>query len=301
MTLELEGLTKVYKDKTALDDVSFSFTPGIYGLLGPNGAGKSTMMNLISDNLTPSKGRVLLDGRGIDELGSEYRKLLGYMPQQQNIYPELSLRRFLYFMASLKGLKKSEAGEDIDHYVRMVKLDDVLGKKLGAFSGGMKQRALIAQALIGNPGILILDEPTAGLDPKERIRIRNLISEVAKDKIVIIATHVVTDVEFIAKDIVMLSNGKIIRSGSPSKLLQELDGKVWNIFLSDNEIDGMVKKKNLGEKELVEVFTGYLVSNFSRDADGVIARIIADSYDGRWQKEAVRPNLEDLYLYLNGD
>ena len=198
MTLELEGLTKVYKDKTALDDVSFSFTPGIYGLLGPNGAGKSTMMNL-----TPSKGRVLLDGRGIDELGSEYRKLLGYMPQQQNIYPELSLRRFLYFMASLKGLKKSEAGEDIDHYVRMVKLDDVLGKKLGAFSGGMKQRALIAQALIGNPGILILDEPTAGLDPKERIRIRNLISEVAKDKIVIIATHVVTDVEFIAKEIVM--------------------------------------------------------------------------------------------------
>ena len=256
MTLELEGLTKVYKDKTALDDVSFSFTPGIYGLLGPNGAGKSTMMNLISDNLTPSKGRVLLDGRGIDELGSEYRKLLGYMPQQQNIYPELSLRRFLYFMASLKGLKKSEAGEDIDHYVRMVKLDDVLGKKLGAFSGGMKQRALIAQALIGNPGILI-------------------------------ATHVVTDVEFIAKEIVMLSNGKIIRSGSPSKLLQELDGKVWNIFLSDNEID--------------EVNTGYKVSNISRDADGVIARIIADSYDGRWQKEAVRPNLEDLYLYLNGD
>lgn len=287
MTLELEGLTKVYKDKTALDDVSFSFTPGIYGLLGPNGAGKSTMMNLISDNLTSSKGRVLLDGRGIDELGSEYRKLLGYMPQQQNIYPELSLRRFLYFMASLKGLKKSEAGKDIDHYVRMVKLDDVLGKKLGAFSGGMKQRALIAQALIGNPGILILDEPTAGLDPKERIRIRNLISEVAKDKIVIIATHVVTDVEFIAKEIVMLSNGKIIRSGSPSKLLQELDGKVWNIFLSDNEID--------------EVNTGYKVSNISRDADGVIARIIADSYDGRWQKEAVRPNLEDLYLYLNGD
>lgn len=132
-----------------------------------------------------------------------------------------------------------------------------------------------------------MDEPTAGLDPKERIRIRNLISEVAKDKIVIIATHVVTDVEFIAKEIVMLSNGKIIRSGSPSKLLQELDGKVWNIFLSDNEID--------------EVNTRYKVSNISRDADGVIARIIADSYDGSWQKEAVRPNLEDLYLYLNGD
>ncbi len=287
MILKLEGLTKNYKDKVALDGITFSFTPGIYGLLGPNGAGKSTMMNLITDNLTPTKGRVLLDEKSIDELGSEYRKLLGYMPQQQNIYPELSLRRFLYFMASLKGLKKSEAQKDINHYVRMVKLEDVLGKKLGTFSGGMKQRALIAQALIGNPGILILDEPTAGLDPKERIRIRNLISEVARDKIVIIATHVVTDIEFIAKEIIMLNSGNIIRSGSPSELLSELDGKVWNIFLSDEEID--------------EINVKYKVSNISRDAEGVIARIIADSYDGRWKKEAVRPNLEDLYLYLNGD
>lgn len=287
MTLELEGLTKNYKDKVALDGITFSFTPGIYGLLGPNGAGKSTMMNLITDNLTPTKGRVLLDEKSIDELGSEYRKLLGYMPQQQNIYPELSLRRFLYFMASLKGLNKSEAEKDINHYVRMVKLDDVLGKKLGTFSGGMKQRALIAQALIGNPSILILDEPTAGLDPKERIRIRNLISEVARDKIVIIATHVVTDIEFIAKEIIMLNSGNIIRSGSPSELLKELEGKVWNIFITD--------------EELYEVNDKYKVSNISRDTEGVIARIIADSYDGRWKKEAVRPNLEDLYLYLNGD
>jgi len=287
MEIKIRELCKSYGKKKALQNFDATFENGIYGILGPNGAGKSTLMNILTDNLLRDSGRILCGGKDILKWGAAYRKSLGYMPQQQNIYPELSLRRFLYFMASLKGLKKSEAGEDIDHYVRMVKLDDVLGKKLGAFSGGMKQRALIAQALIGNPGILILDEPTAGLDPKERIRIRNLISEVAKDKIVIIATHVVTDVEFIAKEIVMLSNGKIIRSGSPSKLLKELDGKVWNIFLSDNEID--------------EVNTGYKVSNISRDADGVIARIIADSYDGRWQKEAVRPNLEDLYLYLNGD
>ena len=287
MQLEICNVKKQYKDKCAVNGVNLLLTPGVWGLLGANGAGKSTLMNLLTDNVKRDSGEILYDGKEILKMGGSYLEKVGYMPQQQNIYPELSLRRFLYFMASLKGLKKSEAGEDIDHYVRMVKLDDVLGKKLGAFSGGMKQRALIAQALIGNPGILILDEPTAGLDPKERIRIRNLISEVAKDKIVIIATHVVTDVEFIAKEIVMLSNGKIIRSGSPSKLLNELDGKVWNIFLSDNEID--------------EVNTGYKVSNISRDADGVIARIIADSYDGRWQKEAVRPNLEDLYLYLNGD
>ncbi len=287
MTLKLEGLAKNYKEKAALGCVTFSFTPGIYGLLGPNGAGKSTLMNLIADNLKPTRGRVLLDEKSIDEMGKEYRKLLGYMPQQQNIYPELSLRRFLYFMAALKGLKKSEAEKDINRYVKMVKLEDVLGKKLGTFSGGMKQRALIAQTLIGNPGILILDEPTAGLDPKERIRIRNLISEVASDKIVIIATHVVTDIEFIVKEIILLNNGNIIRSGSPSALLNELDGKVWNIFLSDEEI--------------AEINAKYKVSNISRDTEGVVARIVADSYEGRWKKEAVRPNLEDLYLYLNGD
>lgn len=287
MILKLDSLTKIYKDKVALDGITFSFTPGIYGLLGPNGAGKSTMMNLITDNLNPTKGSVLLDGKTIDEVGSEYRKLLGYMPQQQNIYPELSLRRFMYFMASLKGLEKSEAEKDINHYVRMVNLEDALGKKLGALSGGMKQRALIAQALIGNPGILILDEPTAGLDPKERIRIRNLISEVARDKIAIIATHVVPDIEFIAKEIIMLNSGSIIRSGSPSHLLKELEGKVWNIFITD--------------EELYEVNDKYKVSNISRDTEGIIARIIADSYDDRWKREAVRPNLEDLYLYLNGD
>ncbi|MBR7019768.1 MAG: ATP-binding cassette domain-containing protein [Lachnospiraceae bacterium] len=286
MKLDLEGLTKTYKDKVALSEITFSFTPGIYGLLGPNGAGKSTMMNLITDNLVPDGGRVLLDGKSIRELGAGYRKLLGYMPQQQNIYPDITLRRFLFFMASLKDLPKGRAAEEIESLVGTVNLTDVLSKKLGAFSGGMKQRALLAQALLGNPGILILDEPTAGLDPKERIRVRNLISEAARDKIVIIATHVVTDVEFIAKEILMLNGGKILRSGAPAVLLRELEGKVWNASITDGELDSVNER--------------YRVSNIARDGDGVLVRIVGDPVDDGLRKEAVRPNLEDLYLYLNG-
>ena len=268
MKLQLSELTKKYKDKLALDHITFSFTSGIYGLLGPNGAGKSTMMNLITDNISPTSGRILIDDRNIKDIDKEYRKLLGYMPQQQNFYPELTLLRFMFFIASLN-------------------LYDVREKRIGTFSGGMRQRALIAQALIGNPKILILDEPTAGLDPKERIRIRNLISEVSRDKIVIIATHVVADVEFIAKEIIMLNSGVILKSGKPADLLAEINGKVWNIYISDREITEVNDKNK--------------VSNISREGESVIARIVAESYEDKWESETVRPDLEDLYLYLNGE
>ena len=287
MKLQLSELTKKYNDKLALDHITFSFTSGIYGLLGPNGAGKSTMMNLITDNISPTSGRILIDDRNIKDIDKEYRKLLGYMPQQQNFYPELTLLRFMYFIASLKGLNKHEAKLDIEYYLKMVNLYDVREKRIGTFSGGMRQRALIAQALIGNPKILILDEPTAGLDPKERIRIRNLISEVSRDKIVIIATHVVADVEFIAKEIIMLNSGVILKSGKPADLLAEINGKVWNIYISDREI--------------TEVNDKYKVSNISREGESVIARIVAESYEDKWESETVRPDLEDLYLYLNGE
>lgn len=287
MKLQLSELTKKYNDKLALDHITFSFTSGIYGLLGPNGAGKSTMMNLITDNISPTSGRILIDDKNIKDIDKEYRKLLGYMPQQQNFYPELTLLRFMYFIASLKGLNKHEAKRDIEYYLKMVNLYDVREKRLGTFSGGMRQRALIAQALIGNPKILILDEPTAGLDPKERIRIRNLISEVSRDKIVIIATHVVADVEFIAKEIIMLNSGVILKSGKPADLLAEINGKVWNIYISDREI--------------TEVNDKYKVSNISREGESVIVRIVAESYEDKWESETVRPDLEDLYLYLNGE
>ncbi len=191
MELKIENLVKDYGQNRALDNFNYTFTEGVYGLLGPNGAGKSTMMNIITDNLAATSGKITFDGEDIKKLGSEYLRQLGFMPQQQNLYPSFSGLRFMYYMAALKGLKKKEADEQIPKLIKMVNLAGHEDKKLGAYSGGMKQRILIAQALLGNPKILIMDEPTAGLDPKERIRIRNIISEVSRDKTVILATHVV--------------------------------------------------------------------------------------------------------------
>ena len=282
--LSTSGLTKQFGHHKAVNNVDLHVKKGaIYGFIGRNGAGKTTFLKMISGLSKPTDGEIQMFGYRNEEL-KNVRSRISCLIEAPGIYGNMSAYHNLAIKCRLFGINDSKYIENI---LKIVGLSEVGKKKTKHFSLGMKQRLGIAQAMLNDPCILILDEPTAGLDPKERIRIRNLISEVAKDKIVIIATHVVTDVEFIAKEIVMLSNGKIIRSGSPSKLLQELDGKVWNIFLSDNEID--------------EVNTRYKVSNISRDADGVIARIIVDSYDGRWQKEAVRPNLEDLYLYLNGD
>ena len=284
MTLELEGLTKVYKDKTALDDVSFSFTPGIYGLLGPNGAGKSTMMNLISDNLTPSKGRLLLDGRGIDELGSEYRKLLGYMPQQQQLYETFTVTEFLAYMGTLKGMKKKEIRARMELLFPLLNLDKVKRKKIKELSGGMKQRVLLLQALLNDPKILILDEPTAGLDPKERIRIRNLISDLSQDRIVLIATHVVSDIEFISKEILLMKNGRLIDKASPEQLQAKIQGKVFEM--------------SVGQQELEEVKEKFEISNLFRKDGQIIVRVVTQKRpEGYDEIREAAPTLEDVYLY----
>lgn len=208
--LELCNISKKYKEKIALNDVSLKLDNGIYGLLGPNGAGKSTLMNIITGNLEPTEGTIKWDGKEVKELGSNYRSLLGYAPQQQGMYETFSGRRFLSYMATLKGISKSSMEDEINRVLLYVNMVGKSNQKIGTYSGGMKQRILIAQAIIGNPKLIILDEPTAGLDPKERVRIRERIAELSKDKIILVSTHVVSDIESIAKKIILIKTGEII-------------------------------------------------------------------------------------------
>ena len=285
-TLEIKNISKTYKKGTvkALDDFSVTLTSGVYGLLGPNGAGKSTLMNIITDNLNADNGEILYDGEDIKKLGKDYRTVLGYMPQQQGLYDDFTLNRFLWYMAALKGLKKKEAKQKITSLLETVNLKDSAHKKLGSFSGGMKQRALIAQALLNDPKILILDEPTAGLDPKERIRIRNFISEIAENKIVLISTHVVSDIEFIAKEIILLKSGQLVSHDTCNNLIKEIENKVFEI-----ETD----------KDNLKYFQdNYRVSNLYHSDDKIIVRTVTDNPPEGYKIQPVKPTLEDLYLYV---
>lgn len=208
--LTIHHITKKYKDKTALDDVSLELDCGIYGLLGPNGAGKSTLMNIITGNIKPTEGSVLWDGVDIRELGGGFRSLIGYAPQQQGLYNSFSGRRFLSYMAALKGIPKKEVCSEIQRVLSYVNMQEAANRAIGGYSGGMKQRILIAQAILGNPKLIVLDEPTAGLDPKERVRVREQIKTLAGDKIILVSTHVVSDIAPIAKEILLIRSGNII-------------------------------------------------------------------------------------------
>ncbi len=286
MRLQINNLTKRYGQKTALNNFTYEFSDGIYGLLGPNGAGKSTLMKIITQIIEQTSGEIVADGRKIKKHDREYRKLLGFMPQQQAIYPDFTLTRFLFYMAALKGLTKKQAAPQISELIKRVNLEDCAKMKLGGFSGGMKQRALLAQALLGEPKIIILDEPTAGLDPKERISLRNLIAETAFDKIVIIATHVVPDVEYISKEVLLLKDGQIIDSGAPSDICKAIDNKVAELRIEQSRLDEIQGKMK--------------IASLSRDGDKILARVISDTEpDGNYH--TVKPTLEDLYLYHFGE
>ena len=219
MKLELKDLTKRYGPLVALDSFSITFEPGIYGVLGANGAGKSTMINLITDNVKRDGGSVTFDGEDILKLGDQFRAVLGYMPQQQGIYEAMTARSFVTYMGRLKGMKGKELHAQVDEVLELTNLSGVRHKKVGGFSGGMKQRVLLAQALLGDPKVLLLDEPTAGLDPKERVRIRNFIKELAKDRIVLLATHIVSDIESIADQVLLMKKGRLLRVDTPQALI----------------------------------------------------------------------------------
>lgn len=292
MELLLENLSKTYGTVQALKSVSYTFEPGVYGILGANGAGKSTMINLITDNVSRdgggNGGKILFDGVDILKLGKKFRALVGYMPQQQGFYEDFSPKAFLKYMAEIKGVRgKNDKGQtvnqQIDELLEVVNLTNVAYKKIGGFSGGMKQRVLLAQALLGNPKILILDEPTAGLDPKERIGIRNYIAELSKDKIILFATHVVSDIECIADRVMLLKKGEIIAEGTPVELIEQMQGKVAEITCSLDDVSDLQEK--------------YKVGNIRQRKNGLALRIVGDELP----EEAVKVNdnidLEDVYLY----
>lgn len=283
MILKLNEVTKRYGKTVALKDVSMELTEGIYGLLGPNGAGKSTLMNILVNDMLPDSGNVLYDGADINKLGVKYRKRIGYMPQQQGMYDYFTGYRFLSYIAALKGMNPKEASEQIRVVADKVNLGQYLGKKVGSYSGGMKQRLLIAQSILDNPQILILDEPTAGLDPKERIRIRNLISEIAKDKIVLIATHVVQDIEYIAKEIIMLKKGELICKDVSKTIESKLQNKVFEIHCL--------------EEHIPTISQSYLITSLFREEHGIKVRVIGETTPSGFAYEPVAASLEDCYLY----
>lgn len=283
MNIEIKNLIKKYGKKKAVDDINMVLDSGVYGLLGPNGAGKSTLMNILTGNLSQTGGNIFCDGREIGKMGREYRKLLGYMPQQQAIYPSFTGREFLNYMAVLKEVPKQEITERISWAASKVNLGQELEKRLHAYSGGMKQRILLASVILNNPRLLILDEPTAGLDPQERIRIRNLISSIATDKIVIIATHVVPDVEYISKQIILMEKGRIIRKDSIRSLTEEIQPYVF-------EIQSHVA-------QIYDIEKSYHISNILSDGQQAHIRVISKEPPHGYTYQHTMPTLDDVYLY----
>lgn len=285
MELSARKLSKDFGGKCAVNNVSFSLTHGVYGLLGPNGAGKTTLMKMLVDILDPSSGEVLLDGVNIKDLGASYRDKLGYMPQDIGVYKNFSARKFLKYIAALKGITGKAADRKIEELLTLVGLQDVGKKKLGGFSGGMLRRVGIAQTLLNDPKILILDEPTAGLDPQERIRFRNIISELSENRIVLLSTHIISDMEFIAGEVIIMRDGAVLKIDTTEKLLQEVEGKVWTAVVSHTDFH--------------EIKRQYTIGNIIQKSNCVEVRIIGNQKPA-FPCEAVRPILEDVFSYYFG-
>jgi len=283
--LELRNISKNYGKTQALSDANAAFSNGIYALLGPNGSGKSTLMNIIAGILPQSGGEVMYNGKSVKSLGKSYLERIGYMPQYAGMYPSFTVFDFMLYMSELKGLPRGNENE-VEYILRRVELDDCMERKISALSGGMKQRLSLAQAVLGSPEIIVLDEPTAGLDPKQRIAVRNLISEISADKTVLWATHIVSDIEGIAREVVMLKQGKIIDTAAPETLTEKMKGRVYFVRADREEAEELKNK--------------YRVCGIVADGDGLTFRLLSDTFPCENAVPAV-PTLEDYYLYVFGD
>ena len=284
--LEIKELSKSYGQVKALIDFSYVMKKGIYGILGTNGAGKSTLLNIITDNTVRDQGEILYDGEETRKLGKKFRRRVGYLPQQQGFYPQFTAREFLTYMGRLKGIGRKVIQEEVARRLEMVGLLEHADKKIGGYSGGMRQRVLLAQALLGEPDLIILDEPTAGLDPKERIRMRNFISAMGRDHTVLLATHVVSDIECIAREVLILNKGRLVKSGTPEVLIQEIEGLVKECYCTPEEMEQYQEQYGMG--------------NIYQRQDGQVLRLVGENLPETFQSVPGNVNLEDVFLlYAN--
>ena len=286
MKLELDGLTKEFGDFTAVNHINLTMTNGVYGLLGVNGAGKTTLMRMLCTLLKPTSGTICCNGKDIFNMDSEYRKLLGYLPQDFGFYPEFTVEDYLLYIAALKGIRPVVAKKRVKELISKVGLSKAAHKKMKKLSGGMKRRAGIAQAMLNNPKILILDEPTAGLDPNERIRFRNLISELSEDRLVLLSTHIVSDIEYIANEIWLMKDGEILHKGSIEELINSMTETVWECLVPKNRVSDFMEK--------------YKISNMKSEINQIMLRIISHEKPVE-NAMRVEASLEDVFLYYFGE
>lgn len=286
MALILDGLTKTFLSFPAVNNLSYTMDTGVYGLLGVNGAGKTTLMRMLCTLLTPTSGTITWDGQDIFSLGSAYRNLLGYLPQDFGYYPDFSVQDYLLYIASIKGLRPATARQRMQNLLEQVGLTQVRRQKMKKLSGGMKRRAGIAQAMLNDPKILILDEPTAGLDPKERIRFRNLISELAENRLVLLSTHIVSDVEYIADQILLMKDGSLVHHGTSQQLLAAAPTQVWTCTVPRAQADQLLHQ--------------YPVVNLKTLPQGVQLRVLSQTPPTP-EAHPAEMTLEDLFLHYFGE
>jgi ABC-type multidrug transport system ATPase subunit len=285
LVIETHNLSKSYKEVQALVDFNLKLTPGILGLLGPNGAGKSTLMRMLATITKPTQGTILWNGQDVVKDPEALRSVLGYLPQDFGVYPNLSAQEFLEYMAAIKGMSGEKARRKISDLLDLVNLRDAAHRKLGGYSGGMRQRVGIAQALLNDPQLLIVDEPTVGLDPEERVRFRNLLSDLSGERIVILSTHIVSDVESTATDIVIIHKGELKVRAYPEELLKQMEGSVWEWIVTSQELPALKQQ--------------FLVSGTIRRMDGVEVRAVSETRPCPEAKPVI-PSLEDVYLAMVG-